>query len=169
VTSGYILLRWVSRKRSEYLLSRPCRMERLPDYWQRRTDSASGARKDRSEAIGCEVALDVFCPVKVQAPALLAESVSKALWHDRFREQPLDHDILHRLGLDCRNGRSAVERRSRSGQRLPLLRAGGAYREKRTEEINCHEALQGACTFAIKNVCSTLHHGVAQNSSAIHR
>lgn len=54
---------------------------------------------DHSEPIRCKVALEVFCPVKVQAPAFVAESLRNELWRDRFREQPLHHDILSRQSL----------------------------------------------------------------------
>ena len=53
---------------------------------------------DRATPIRCQVALDVFCAVKVQAPAFLAKSIRKELWSDRLGELPLDDDILARRG-----------------------------------------------------------------------
>jgi hypothetical protein len=51
-------------------------------------------KANHSESIRCKVALDVFCPVQIQAPTFLAESVRNELGRDRCREQPLDYDIF---------------------------------------------------------------------------
>ena len=53
---------------------------------------------NHSESIRCKEALDVFCPVKIQAPAFLAESIGNELGRNRCREQPLDDDIFCRAG-----------------------------------------------------------------------